>query len=179
MQLIHYIKQAAFQEGEVVAAQCDANLAECYVLIRPNCSLTWRGSVLVFCGIFLVSMSIALGFWSQGLWLVLPFAGLEMLMLAAGLYLGALRTSEREVIRIEGDTVAIERGRRRCREIIRFPRGWARVELARAARPGYPSRLLIRSHGQAQEVGHCLNDQERDRLATDLRDWIHPGPAPA
>lgn len=163
----------------MVAAQCDANLAECYVLIRPNCSLTWRGSVVVFCGIFLVSMSIALAFLWQGLWLVLPFAGLEMLALAAGLYLGALRTSEREVIRVEGDTVAIERGRRRCREIIRFPRGWARVELARAPQVGHPGRLLIRCHGRAQEIGRCLNDNERDRLAADLRDWIRDGTAPA
>lgn len=163
----------------MVAAQCDANLAECYVLIRPNCSLTWRGSVLVFCGIFSISMTIALGFLWQGLWLVLPFAGLEMLALAIGLYLGALRVNEREVIRIEGDTVAIERGRRQCREVIRFPRGWARVELARAPRAGHPSRLLIRSHGRSQEIGHCLNDNERDRLAADLRDWIRPGPVPA
>lgn len=156
----------------MVAAKCDANLAECYVLIRPNSSLSWRGSVIVFCGFFLVSFSIALGFLVQGLWMVMPFAGLEMLALAVGLYLGALRASEREVIRIQGDTVAVERGRRWCHEVTRFPRGWVRIELMRARRLGYPSRLLLRSHGRETEIGNCLNEAERDRLATDLRSWI-------
>ena len=62
----------------MVAAECDAGTADCCVVIRPNCSLSWRRAVTVFCGISLVSLTIALGFSLLGYWLILPYSLLEM-----------------------------------------------------------------------------------------------------
>jgi uncharacterized membrane protein len=57
-------------------------------------------------------------------------------------------------------------------------RGWVRIELARPQRRGLPTRLWIRSHGCEVEIGGCLNEAERCRLAEDLRRWVHPVPTP-
>lgn len=162
----------------MVAAECDAGTADCCVVIRPNSSLSWRGTVAVFCSISLVSMVIALGFSLLGFWLILPFAGLEIAALAVGMYLGALRGQSREVISIRGDTIAVEKGRRRPEQTLAFQRGWARIELACPMRRGYPSRLLIRCQGREVEIGGCLNEAERSRLADYLRRWISPTPVP-
>lgn len=156
----------------MVAAECDAKTADCCVVIQPNCSLSWQRTIWVYCGICFVSLTIALGFSLLGFWLILPFAGLELLALAIAFYSCAVRSRAREVISIRGTTVSIQKGRRVPQESTSFQRGWAQVELTPPPLRGYPTRLLIRSHGRAIEVGHCLNETERSRLAEDLRRWI-------
>lgn len=148
------------------------------MVIRPNCSLSWRGTVAVFSSISLVSLVIALGFLLRGYWLVLPFAGLELVFLGAASYLTAWRGSLREVISIRGAEVAVERGHRQPEQTRIFPRSWVRIELIRPQHRGYPTRLLLRSHGREMEIGGCLNESERRRLAEDLRRWIRPAPVP-
>lgn len=162
----------------MAAAECDAGTADCCVVIRPNCSLTWRGTVAVFSSIFLVSMVIALGFSLRGFWMILPFAGLELAALAAGFYLGALRGQVREVVSVRGDLVAVQKGHRRPEQTLAFQRGWTRLELARPLHRGHPSRLLIRCQGREVEIGGCLNESERSLLANHLRRWITPAPVP-
>lgn len=162
----------------MVAAECDAGTADCCVVIRPNRSLSWRGTVTVFCSISLVSLVIALGFSLLGFWLILPFAGLELAVLAAALYLSALRGCAREVISIHGGMIAVQKGIRLPEQTTSFPRGWVQVELARPLHKGYPTRLLLRSHGREVEVGGCLNEAERCRLAEDLRRWVSLAPMP-
>ena len=90
-------------------------------VLRPNRSLSWRSLVRFFLGLFVVSMSIAIGLALMGYWLVLPFSGLEMLALAAALYLVARRSHLAEVIRVTEDGVQIERGCGQPTERRRFP----------------------------------------------------------
>ena len=95
----------------MVESDCDSAPASCRFVVRPNRSLSWRGTLLFFAAAFLVSVTIATGFAVIGLWLIFPFAGLEMLALAAGLYVCACRGHECEVIDIDGDKVEVDRSR--------------------------------------------------------------------
>ena len=162
----------------MVAAQRDAGTADCCVVIRPNCSLSWRGTVAVFSSISLVSLVIALSFLSRGYWLILPFAGLELVLLGAAFYLTAWNSALREVISIRGGEIAVQKGYRQPEYTQTFARGWVRIELTRPQRRGYPTRLVLRSHGHEVEVGGCLNESERRRLADDLRRWVQLAPVP-
>lgn len=137
-------------------------------VLRPNRSLSWRGSLTFFlslcviCGVIVISLTL------MGFWLVLPFAGLELLALGSGMYVVSRRCQECEVISITGNTVKIEKGRHFPRERWTLARVWARVVLERCPVEWYPSRLLIRSHGRAVEIGRFLNEEERQRLAIEL-----------
>jgi len=111
----------------VVAAERDARTADCCVVIRPNCSLSWQRTVAVYCGICGVSLTIALGFALLGFWLILPFAGLELIALAIAFYLCAVRVNSREVISIQGATIAVQWGLHQPEETTQFQRAWARV----------------------------------------------------
>lgn len=126
----------------------------------------------VYAGIAAVGLTLAFLFALAGAWMVLPFAGLELVALGLGLHVCAVRGLEREVISIQGGTVAIERGRYAPRERWELPRNWARVDLQPPPRRGYPSRLMIRSHGRTVEVGARLVDEERARLARALRQGL-------
>lgn len=158
----------------MVDIQQHADTLQCRFILRPNRSLSWRGSLLFYFSLLIISSSIAIGLALLGLWLVLPFAGLEMLALGIGLYVVACRCYECEVISINDDSIRIERGRDYPREQWTLGRMWARVVLERCPRAWYPSRLLIRSHGRSVEVGRFLDEEERQRLADELTRSLRP-----
>ena len=138
-------------------------------VIRSNRSLSPAGNRLFFLLMAAVSFSIAGAFAAFGLWLVLPFAGLEMLALAAALVLCCRRAAAREIIRIAGRTVDVRIERPlRAPVLWRCPRAWTRACLECAAVAGHPSRLLLRSHGRSLAIGACLTDAERAGLARAL-----------
>jgi len=143
------------------------NGGTCFI-IRPNASLSWRGSLFCYGLIVTVSLTIALGFAAIGLWPVLPFAGAELLLLGAAMYHVALRCREREIIRIAAGKVEVLRGRRRLVREAEFHLPWVRVVLQSTAASLAPLRVLLRGQGRETEVGRFLVEAERRRLARRL-----------
>lgn len=134
----------------------------------PNKAMPWHQLVRLYCIIALFSLGVAIGFFSQGLTLILPFAGLELIALGIVLYVSAWRGGVREVINIADDKVRIETGRDSAEQQHQFERAWVQVVLEQSWHNWYPSRLYLRSHGQQVEIGHFLNEQERQGLAKEL-----------
>lgn len=116
-----------------------------------------------------VSMTVAIGLALQGFWPILPFAGAELLALAAALYCVAVRGTASEVVSVQAYTIEVEKGRRKLEQRWEFPRAWAQIRLVRPRVAWYPSRLVICSHGRQVELGGFLNEDERRRLASELR----------
>lgn len=52
--------------------------------VRPNCALGWRTTKWLIAGFGLCLVVVASWFAALGAWLVVPFAGIELLVLAAG-----------------------------------------------------------------------------------------------
>ena len=144
------------------------NKASCRFILRPNQSLSWRGNQLFLLVLAVVCCAIAIPLTIMGFWLILPFAGLELAAVAYGLYVVARQGQRQEVIDIDGDSIQIETGYQQPEKRQVLARIWARVVLERCAKQWYPSRLLIRSHGHTVEVGSFLNEDERQRLASEL-----------
>jgi uncharacterized membrane protein len=115
-----------------------------------------------------VCFAAAIGFAVLGYWLVLPFAGLEIGLLAWALEALRKRESDFETLTIDGDVVMLEwrAGKQSGRRTMN--RQWVRVACECAA-PGKDCRLSVRSHGRETEVGHHLSDEARLQLAATLR----------
>lgn len=145
------------------------------IVIRPNRSLTRRQLQLVFLVIAVICLSIASVFAVLGMWPVLPFAGAEVLAVGIGFYLSAVGGRETEVVSVNCDEVAVEKGRRRLRQRWVMQRAWAQIRLLPPRIRWYPTRLVIRSHGNEVELGGFLNEHERRQLAGELRDAINHG----
>ena len=142
------------------------------IVIRPNRSLTRRQLQLVFLVIAGICLSIAGVFAVFGMWPVLPFAGAEVLAVGVGFYLSARGGQETEVVCVNHDEVAVEKGRRRPRQRWVMRRAWAQIRLLPPRIRWYPTRLVISSHGREIELGGFLNEQERRHLADELRDAL-------
>ena len=130
---------------------------------RRNNSLSSTGRILVFAFLFIVSVGIAGAFASLGAWLILPFAGLEMVGLYWAFRYVDRHAADYERIAIDGDRVRVEQfeaGRAVSHE---FNRCWAQV----VASPG-GARLALRSHGREVEIGRHVDNDGRLALAREL-----------
>lgn len=145
------------------------------IVVRPNRSLTRRQLQLVFLVIAGICLSIASVFAVLGMWPVLPFAGAEVIAVGIGFYLSAVSGRETEVVSVNSDEVAVEKGRNRLTQRWVTQRAWAQIRLLPPRIRWYPTRLVIRSHGNEVELGAFLNEDERRQLAGTLRDVINDG----
>jgi uncharacterized membrane protein len=148
------------------------NAAPQRIEISPNCSLSVQGARVFFASLCFVSFAIA-GFVAlQGFWPVLPFAGLEMALLAWALKVSLARRHQRETITVSDAEVSVEQLKGHQHMQVVFPRHWAQVKLRRPSSRLHPSRLMIESHGRGCEVGSFLTEDERRGLAVRLERLI-------
>ena len=139
--------------------------------LTPNVSLSPRGARLFFAAVCVPTFGIAGVATVLGFWPVLPFAGAEMALLGWALYTNMQRRFQHETIDVSETQVVIEYSRGETKRFV-FPRHWARVKIRRPKSPLHRGRLVIESHGRACEVGEFLSEEDRQRLAADLRRLI-------
>jgi uncharacterized membrane protein len=144
----------------------------CRFTLKPNCSLSWRWVKRLVAGLGCCILAVGAYWVYLGAWLVVPFTGLELLVLGAGFYLSSLAGHSREVIEIDGEDLRVLRGSNRLQEVARLPRYWTRATLSRDPGGWYPSRLVLRCHGRRVEVATRLIESEREDLAAELQEWL-------
>jgi uncharacterized membrane protein len=137
--------------------------------IRPNCSLTVRGARMFFASACVVPFGMGGLLALKGFWPVLPFAGLEMVLLAWALKVSMERRFHFQSIIVGDSEVSVESRERGRNERVVFQRHWAQVKLRRPAASLHPSRLTIESHGRQCELGSFLTEEERRGLAVRLQ----------
>lgn len=146
------------------------------LVIQPNASLSTEWALAFLGSMCAVSFTIAGLFAWQGYWMILPFSGLEMAALAAGLYSAMRGNSYREVISVDEDRIVVEAGHRVPEKRWEFSRVWAQVRLEPGCNRNSPTHLSVRSHGRVCVLGGCLSDEEREQVAAQLHNWVHkPG----
>jgi len=140
--------------------------------LSPNCSISWRELLLFYLLTCVVALAVGLFFTLQGLWLVIPFSGLEMLALGIVFYLTSRKVHQREVITLDQNLTRIEKGVRRVQQSWEFKTPWVRVfDLLPDARR--PRRILaLGMSGESVEVGSFLANWEKEALAFQLKDCI-------
>ena len=137
-------------------------------VLRPNQSMSWRGNLIFLAGLFGLFAVTGAAFAFMGFWPVLPFAGLELALVAYALYRVSHACQVCEVISIDERSVTIEKGRRRPETSDVFQRTWARLQWRRSRSRLHPNRLFVRSHGRWVEIGRFLTEEERSGLADAL-----------
>lgn len=145
------------------------------IVLAPNCALTPRTARIFLCSVAIPTLGIAGVMAVQGLWPILPFAGLELAALAIATRWSMRKGQSREVITITETQIVCESwrtGLRESRATQVFPRHWAKVKLHAPLHALHPSRLTIESQGRTCEVGRFLTEDERRGLATHLKQLI-------
>jgi uncharacterized membrane protein len=140
-------------------------------IVEPNRNLSWQQSKLLFLFLAGSVTSVACFFAYLGAWLVVPFSGLEILIIGGGVYAQSCCAHRKQIIRIDQSQVEI-RDPRKHEPLKSFPRAWLKIIQIRDRGDWYPSRLLIGSQGEFFEIGKNLIEDERESLANQLRSAI-------
>jgi len=141
------------------------------ILLQPNQSLSFSGNLWVFVSLVAVSLGISLAFALAGAWMILPFAGLEVLLLAALFGYVYLESTRREVIRINGERVQLDCCKGHRQQSV-YHREFSRDSLAVLVRLGgsatEPASVSFAGPEGCLEVGDFLTDAERADLVSKL-----------
>jgi len=131
----------------VVEVEYDQQKREGWIVGQSNRATSWRANQIFLLVIGGLSTLIAVGFALLGAWLILPFAGLEILLLASLLWYVNTVHSRREVVHFSAAEVVVEKGRNNPVLIWKCLRPWCRFNLYNS-HPWYPQRLKLRCHHQ-------------------------------
>lgn len=134
-------------------------------LLQPTRSMSWAEARWFIAAVTAVSLLIGGVFLALGLPLVLPFSGLEAVAVGVAFYLVLRDGERRELVRLAGDELVIERGSRKLEDRLVFNRFWVSVELAEHPNRWYPRQLRVLARGRYIELGRFLTDGERESFA--------------
>ena len=132
------------------------------LILKRNCSISPSGLACVFFALAVVVLAIGTGFAIAGAWLILPFAGLEVVLLGGAFVLQARHATDYERIALERDRLKVE--------VADGPR-LARYELdasrVRVEMDG--SRVMVRGARERLELGRYLDEQSRIVFGAELK----------
>lgn len=156
----------------MVSAEFDGVRQTGQIILQPNHSWSWRANLYFLVTLFVISIGIALLFLVQGFWLILPFAGLEMLALSAAIYYCVRKTHRQEVLHFSMEEVVIESGVNKVEEQHRFQRFFTRVRVEGPSGSRRSQRIAISERDHNVEVGQFLTDDDKAILIRELRHMI-------
>jgi uncharacterized membrane protein len=138
------------------------------LVARRNNSLSSAGRTVVVGSLATISLVISLAFAVQGAWMILPFAGLEVLIVYLAFRCLERHAGDFESLSIQDDRVLIVRRERGEVSRDEFNRYWAQVVL-QPDRWGRQVVLALRSHGRQVEFGRHLTEEQRVEAARTIR----------
>jgi len=144
------------RDGEVKSVQW---------LFKNNCSLAPKQLLYWYFSIALLTLIIASGFGLMGYWVVLPFAGLELLILAVAFLVYGRHAADFELLQLDGTELRLVRavGQTQTEQVV--PAQWVRLEYDGR----YKAPLLIRYQGQTIKFGRFVAEQDKPALHKELR----------
>jgi len=129
--------------------------------LKRNCSNSPAGFACACAAAAAAALAIGAGFAMAGAWLVLPFAGLEALLLGAAFVLYARRAADYERIALASGRLTVEVAQAEGSRRHDLDARRLRVCLERG-------RVLLRAGAEELEVGRNLDAEARVRLAAEL-----------
>ena len=134
-------------------------------LSRRNCSIGPGGLVAVFASLVALSFGFGAAFAAHGPWLILPFAGLEMLVVGCAFFACGRRVGDYERISVGAHAVTVEQVNGKRRTVREFNPHWARLVVDHC--PG-GVRVVLSQSGKQVEIGGHLGLERRLALATEF-----------
>mgnify|MGYP000707237682 CR=1 FL=1 len=80
------------------------------LILSPNRSMSWQNNKRILLALFCVNISIGVAWSFMGAWMVLPFAGLEVLCVGIGMYYVSWKLNFKQIITLEADSLVVQTG---------------------------------------------------------------------
>ncbi len=140
-------------------------------LLKRNCALSPSQVVRFYLSLVILSALIGTGFALFGAWMVLPFAGLEMLAVGVALLVYARHATDHECVILEQASLRIERVVAGKRSATVLNPCWSRVMLENDGRVYGSARrnVFLSEHGRRVLVGRYVDEGQKSLFVQELR----------
>ena len=136
---------------------------------RRRFSTSRQVRIAVLGAVATASLSFALFlWWFAGVWMILPFAGFEIMCVAVAFWWLERAIDDRDCVEVTESRVKIDRYRRQHAQRFEFNRGWLSTELKRDRMGGSHGVRLLQS-GRCVELLEFLPVAEQHEALRDLR----------
>lgn len=137
-------------------------------ILRPHRSAGIMAARIVSTIVAVALTAIGLGFLMLGAWPVLPFLGLDIVLLYAALRFNQRAGNTFEAINLTRTALTVRRMDHWGKQsLVSFQPHWLQVNLHEL--PGEDNCLELRSHGRSLAIAAFLPPEEREELAVTLR----------
>ena len=148
----------------MVSRQVNSETGVTQIVVRANKSMSWRANVLLAASLGATSAVFGGVIASFGFWMILPFAGLEFLLVVFCLGKAYRRLGYTEVISKKGDTLLVESGFDQPVKTSELPSHWTQIKFDDPPSAFDVGRLFLQCSGKSLEIGQALNKEEKRRL---------------
>ena len=132
------------------------------LLLKRNCSIAPGALACVFGALAVAVLGIGIGVAIAGAWLILPFAGLEVIAFAAAFVLQARHATDYEKIELAHGRIRIEVSEAERLANYELDARGARIELQ-------GPHVVLCGAGETLKIGRHLDDEARVRFAAELK----------
>lgn len=133
--------------------------------------MSWQNNKRILLALFIVNLSIGITWSIMGAWMILPFAGLEVLCVAIGMYYVSWKLSFKQIISVNADSIIVQTG-------VYFPKQEWQWRLSNTQLLKKPSNyrmsapdLFLKHLNDKIEIGEFLNRQEKKDLRKHLSNF--------
>lgn len=132
--------------------------------LQPNRSANWRQNKIIMMVMAAFVMIIAIAWSVVGVWIILPFAGFEVGLLAFLMYRVSYSTYQKQIITIDSDTVIFQAGVYYPTRFYLFNKDKLSVKTIEAQTEFEQTHITLDDGHQVIVIGQFLN--QPDRVAT-------------
>ena len=157
----------------MIETSINENAGSTTIVLRPNNSASWQLNMQILALLAFMLLCISSYFALQGLWLIFPFAGLEVILLFFCLCIRLRANIRTEVITFNDSTVIVERGSYYAEKSWKYHRIWTKFFIKKPPNRNLPVQIFIRSHGKELELGAFLNEQDKNLLIKKLKNIVY------
>ncbi len=157
----------------MVLRQVNSDTGVTQIVVRANRSMSWRANVLLAASLGGLSAVFGGVIASFGFWMVLPFAGLEFLMVYFCLSKAYRRLGYTEVISMVGDKLLVESGYNKPVMTSELPSHWTKVKFADPSSAFEVGTLSLQCSGKSLEIGRALGKEDKRLLYTEVLRCLH------
>ena len=149
------------------------HLQQTRLVVKANQSMSWRANLVLAACLGAICMGIAVAMAFMGFWMIIPFAGAEIIFVLFCLHATVRRLGRQEVITIQPQAILLEWGYHEPEVTVNLPRQWSKLNYSCSDNEFETGDLSLSAHGKRYPLGKSLGRDEKRTLYTELRDRLN------
>lgn len=145
------------------------------LVVQANQSMTWKANMWVAASLAFICLGIGVVMAFFGFWMIIPFAGAEVIFIVICLNWTLHRLSRKEVITVEEEDIKLEWGYKQPDRSVDLPRRWSQLKFDSPESEFEVGSLSLGAHGKFYALGQSLGKAEKKQLHRELVSVLNRG----